>query len=136
MKLKVFYGLAMITASVSAQDIYRWIDKDGIVKYSDKIPAHIKMEDVTKVKTTPDSSFKSVKQIAKEQGKTPSQQQQELEQISKGNCDVAIQNLKLLTAFKDVRLQDENGVEVVLTEEEKAEQVSLVKKQMAIYCDN
>lgn len=125
----------MLTAlSLPAQEIYRWTDNNGIVKYSDKIPAHIKIENVNRLNISRDSSFKTLAQIAKQAGKTVSEQQQELEQISKKNCDVATQNVKIMTAFKKITRLDASGNEVILSAEEKEQQLSLLKKQIEIFC--
>jgi Domain of unknown function (DUF4124) len=134
MKFNLLCSLAFLTISVPAQEIYSWQDKNGGIKYSDKIPKYIKIQDVTKIGTGQKNAFKSIEQIARDEGKTVYQQQQELEKISKGNCDVATQNLKVLSAFKQITQLDSNGNEVILSDKEKAQQISLIKKQIEIFC--
>ena len=120
--------------AVNANDIYSWVDDKGVTHYSYKAPENAENKNVTKMVTQQKDSFKSVDQIAKEQGKTPSQQQVELEQIAKKNCDIASHNLQILTAFGDITQKDKDGNLVTLSEVEKIQQQELAKKQADIYC--
>jgi len=129
-----FLGLALFSTALSAQVVYQWVDQDGSLKFSDQMPRHVKADDLKKIKVRNNNSFKTVKEIAKEQAKTPSQQQQELVKMSQKNCDIANKNLKLLNSFNNISQIDANGKEVILTSEQKIEQINLTKKQAEIYC--
>jgi hypothetical protein len=123
-----------LSPQVSAQEVYRWVDQDGTVKFSDQLPAQLLIEDVTTVSISPNNTFKSVKQIANEEGKTISQQQQDLEMMSEKNCAVANQNLKILKSFDHITQLDASGNEVALSTQEKEQQLSLMAKQAEIFC--
>jgi hypothetical protein len=127
-------GLMYSSTQVSAQEVYRWVDQDGTVKFSDQLPAQLQIEDVTKIKVNPNNTFKSVQQIAKEEGKTISQQQQDLEMMSQNNCNIANQNLKILKSFDHITQLDASGNEVALSPQEKEHQLSLMAKQAEIFC--
>jgi len=127
-------GLALFSTTLSAQVVYKWVDTDGSIKFSDQMPHHVKPKNLQKITVRNNSSFKTVKEIAKKQAKTLSQQQQELVDMTKKNCDIANKNLKLLNAFDNIRQTDANGNEVILTAEQKAQQIDLTIKQAEIYC--
>ncbi|NRA72573.1 MAG: DUF4124 domain-containing protein [Gammaproteobacteria bacterium] len=135
MKFSLFCCLMLWVVSLSAQQVYRWVDSNGHVKFSDKKPQHITDENLKVITIKQKNNFKSLNQIAKDRGQTISQQQQDLEQLTKKNCDVANYNLKLIKAFGEVSLVDQDGNDVILTELEKKQQINLISKQIDIYCD-
>ena len=51
------------------------------------------------------------------------------------NCQSAQANQKMLSNFKKVLMQDENGNEKLLTGEEITEQLEINKKHLDIYCE-
>ena len=134
MKHTLFFTLILFSCALPAQEIYSWIDKNGVTKFSDKMPRNISAERVRKMNVNQSSSYKTVNQIAKKAGKSTSQQQQELEQLSQKTCLGATKNLKILTAFDQITQVDKNGKEQILTEQQKAKQISLVNKQIEIFC--
>lgn len=134
MKLWIFCCLVLWGFNLSAQQVYRWVDSNGDVKYSDKKPDNIPASNIETITMKQKDNFKSLKQIAKDSGQTISQLQQELESLTKRNCDVANYNLKLINAFDKVGSVDQDGNDVILTEQEKQQQLNLLRKQIEIFC--
>jgi len=127
-------SFSLFSSTIFAQVIYSWTDESGSAKFSDKVPVNVDPADLKKIKVRTNSSFKTVKQIAKEQDKTVSQQQQDLVKMSQRNCDIANNNLKMLNSFANITQADSNGNEITLTPEQKAQQLDLTRKQAEIYC--
>ena len=70
-------GLIVLLPAVAQAALYRWVDKDGNVHFSDKIPAEAAREDTRKEAITPQGD---VKEIVQEKSKTPEQLAEEKRQ--------------------------------------------------------
>lgn len=135
MKYNLLWAALLFSSVLPAQEIYSWVDKNGVTKFSDQMPQNISADKVKKLNINQNTSYKTVKQLAKDQGKSVSQQQRDLEALSQKTCLSANKNLQILTAFDTVTQLDKDGKEQVLTVKEKDHQISLVKKQIEIFCE-
>lgn len=126
-------GLYLMTFNASASEkVYRWIDSKGVAHYSHLKPSDksIKYEEI-KVRSR--DSYQSAKDVAKkaeEQGSPLSK----FDEVARKNCDIAKQNVKVLTAFKNITQQDDKGETVKLSDEQRKEQLALANKQVDLFC--
>lgn len=131
MKYLLFHLLILVAMNVSAQDIFRWTDSNGVIHYSYKAPENIAAHKVKKIDMNKKSQF--VNSSASKE--TKSTQEQELDRIAKKNCGIAKKNIKILSTFDKIQQKDSTGQLQELTKEDKSKQLSLAKKQAALFCD-
>lgn len=148
-ELLPFYIVGVMTlfsSPVNAKDIaiYRWVDKNNVVHFSQNLP---KNDDYTQLTTV--SSFKALskeERIAlKEKEASEKNQQEGQEQVIaneetfKRNCKAAKTNIKMLNSFNEVLITEENSdgttTNRVLSDQEKQAQLELSKKHVDLYCD-
>ena len=151
---KITYGLLAISiaivgnlysSTVIAKDIaiYRWVDKNNVVHFSQNLP---KDDNYTQLTTV--SSFKALSKEERLALKEKDAAEKELaeekdqlvasEETFKRNCQAAKDNIKMLSSFNEVLITEENSdgttTNRVLSDQEKQEQLELSKKHMELYC--
>jgi hypothetical protein len=115
--------------------VYRWVDKDNIVHFSQHQPVGDKytqffVSDQSKVISRADT-------VISEDVKPPSQKSQKsvapminiIEQYKQ-----AKDNISMLMAFDKVQYIDDKNTKKVLTKEEKQQQLAINKKRTELYC--
>lgn len=144
---------ALITSSLSncanAKEIaiYRWVDKDNIVHFSQNLPQG---HDYTELSTV--SSFKALskaeRQALAEEDKasqaTEAQEQLQEDITAKNketfekNCKAARLNIKMLNSLDEIHINEEKSDGSIgsrpLTPAEKQEKLTLSKKHEGLYC--
>ncbi|SES72512.1 DUF4124 domain-containing protein [Thalassotalea agarivorans] len=112
--------------------IYRWVDNNNVVHYSEQQPDH---NNYTTIKVADTNSApkqtQSASELAQEQAKKADENDKA---FSKELCETAQTNLKTLTSFDHIRIQ-EDGKSRTLTPEEVETQIAKNKKQISAYCD-
>ncbi|KGJ89198.1 DUF4124 domain-containing protein [Colwellia psychrerythraea] len=135
--------------SANAKDIaiYRWIDKDNIVHFSQNLPQGF---DYTELSTV--SSFKALSKaerqaLADEDKATQAvaemeKQQDDITAKNKAtfekNCKAARLNIKMLNSLDDIHINEEQSDGSIgsrpLTAAEKEDKLTLSKKHEGLYC--
>lgn len=130
--------LATLSLPVSAQALYRWVDSNGVVHYSDSPPADTPYEtrsirnatlpkpedDVPPPTATAASGQPNPAQAAKDD---PARQR---------NCEQARLNLELLQSDSPVRMDlDGDGEAEPIEDAARQLQIDLARRQVASYCD-
>ena len=131
---------ALFSVSVSA-GIYRWVDDEGNVHFSDKAPDTEKSEDLTG-QLTPINSDSSARETEKMRdlfkGETPEEahyrkQQEKAQQARMGKaCRDAKARLKKLRGR--FYMVDDNGKEIVVSADEQQNMVRDLEQQIRKYC--
>ncbi|WP_076421096.1 DUF4124 domain-containing protein [Colwellia sp. UCD-KL20] len=135
--------LLAFNLNVIADDviIYRWVDENNIAHFSQNQPAtgdytEIVManSNIPNIKNNTPSSPSNADAFEerKKEDKTP---KDKLLDMSK-QCEEAKANLATLTDFSRVRFVDANGETQILDEEKQAEQITINKKRIEVYCTN
>jgi len=132
MKFLIFILLVLTSSALQAMDIYRWVDSKGVTHYSYKMPENVAANKVKKMNMSKQSTF--IESGTINSSLTKSQQELELDRITKKNCDIARKNMKILTAFNDIKQKDADGKLQTLSKADKTKQLSLAKKQAALFC--
>ena len=122
----------LIAFSANATDIYRWTDSNGVTHYSYKEPSNVPANKVKKIDMAKQGRY--VTESKNKSDKELSEQELELDRIAKKNCDIAQKNIQILTTFDNIQQKDANGKLQTLTKEDKSQQLSLAKKQAAMFC--
>ncbi|GAA5442946.1 hypothetical protein Misp06_01122 [Microbulbifer sp. NBRC 101763] len=138
----VWLGGMLIAAAVSSAELYRWVDEDGRVHFSDRPPTAGKAENISG-KLGPINSAEATRkreslfnpssasidrEYEQRQQKEQQARQQEMEQL----CAKARQRLATLNGR--VAFIDKNGKEVHVTGLERQEMAKKLQRQIASRC--
>ena len=144
-KLLVFILLAVSLNSVA--EIYRWVDKDGKVHFTDR-KASPEAENITKeVKTQNiDTSSGEIQKIAAmreaeakdqqeqllQEQKRKQEHKEKLAELNKSNCEKARKKLEDISGY--VVFTDEQRRAIKVTEKERQQMVAELKQDLQTYC--
>jgi len=139
--IQLFVAIAILlaTATVAAQ-VYKWVDKDGKVQYSDMAPP----PDATKTEakkvgagnaaaSTAPAPAKSLEDRAKESDKRrteanenakKSEEARAKDEADKENCQIARAALRDLESGRPIRRTNDQGEIVVFSEEQVAAEIA------------
>jgi hypothetical protein len=156
--------MALMAVSSHA-DTYRWVDDNGVVNYSERVPRGIPSERVTKMA---DSSAKHKGASATTQAGDTStaalsgtgtsqraqqplnedqqnlleglqaaeqQRQEQVARIRQDNCERSRRVLNNLSVRSRIRIRAEDGSERVLSEEERQERIADAQRGVAENCE-
>ncbi len=145
--------MAVFSMATAAQNMYRWVDADGNVHYSDqRPPAGAKdAKSIKRARTNSDENtegaVESTSYVDKEADFQERQQnradadakaKQEVETaaLSNKNCDISRNNLETLTNPVGGRLRETNaeGVIVYVSEEERQRQMAQARQDVNEWC--
>lgn len=134
-----------INAMANDISIYRWVDENNVVHFSQQPP---QSTNYSQLSTFASYKAKQQSQINQPIDKASSVDEQLIEHdkkqaetlaknkvIAEKNCKAAQLNLQLLNSTKRITTLDSNGKNHVLTDEEKTTQITLSKKHIDMYCD-
>lgn len=133
--------LLTFSFNVIADDvvIYRWVDENNVAHFSQNQPATgdfteivMAKSNIPNIKNNTSSSESDVASLEKDKKEEKTSKNKLLD--TAGKCEEAKNNLATLTDFARVRFVDANGETQILDEEEQAEQITINKKQIEIFC--
>jgi len=140
----LFICISLLVASLAASEVYKWIDEDGTVHYSDRKPPNT---ETTIVKTTgtritapaTDSVEHQLDDLSKRQETEQLKAQQEAEvaettQSTAEYCRSLRASLETLNNNSRVRVEDENGELRYLTAEEMVEKRRSNEQSLQEHC--
>jgi hypothetical protein len=139
-------------------DIYRWVDENGVVNYSQRQPEGVRAERVSAItgeRVTPAATTATPPSPAPAAGAqtgdqlTEAQQQMladlqaaeqarqaEVARIRQANCEQARDLLDRLTARGRIRVRGDDGVERVLPEEERQQRIEEAQRGIVVNCSD
>lgn len=130
-------AMALLPVASQADVVYRWVDQENIVHYSERPPKGIKS---TRIKTSSGSSS-AVKKDSMAAPQSEQEAKRKLAEASTPNprknkevCERATFNYNLLNERARIKQQDDNGEVRYLSDEEKEEQKKSAKTAMDMYC--
>lgn len=143
-------ALAACTASVQAQ-VYKWVDKDGKVQYSDQAPppdaAKSVSQKVISISSSPaaqsdkaaEKAPDKVKDFEKRRSQSAEQQKKgdeasKLAQRKQESCDDARANLKGLEAGGRISKTDANGERYFLDDDQRQQEIARTQGVVAESC--
>lgn len=141
-----FWSAVIFSTNVIAADIaiYRWIDENNVVHFSQHQPKDGNYSQLTTVASyqarekelVKNSSMPSVgDQLTKFEAEKAEALAKNKE-IADKNCQAAQLNEKTLNSFEIVMISDPDGKNRALSDKEKNAQLALSKKHISMYCDN
>lgn len=149
-------GVLLVSGTVTAEEIYRWVDENGVVNYTQLKPRDTEAETIT----TKSGGTRVVKEPAAQPAAEPvvtstatgqplnAEQQKMLEglqaaerarqdevaKIKAHNCQQSREVLARLTVKNRIRVRDENGEYRAMPEDERQERISKAQESIALYC--
>lgn len=142
---KTVFGLVtvLLFSGTSAQTVtvYRWVDKNNVVHFSQHQPEHnnyteLSLSALTKVgNDTAKKESVVTNQTANQPVPANSVADSTQTNASKSKCEQAKENVATLKGYEQIQYTDENGELKVLTELEKTQQLAINEKQVEVYCD-
>lgn len=151
MKLRGF-GLAVLLGlgcvATAHGEIYRWVDAEGQVHYSQSLPptgaAVEKVQGASKPAVAPDTAQKALQEQVE---KVDTQKQKTVEakdlegkvkeeiEKRKKNCEVARTNLQTLENLGGRKIQDSEGKVIRLSEEDRQKRLTEAQQQIKDWCE-
>lgn len=144
MKLLVITSILLWSMNGQAANLYKWVDKDGNVNYSQRPPPGSNYEKMTIKGSGTDTGSEAATEETggasensnKEQtDANPVLQQEQAKntEIRRKNCEAAKKNLQAYTVFRRVRQPD--GSVKILGDEERARLIEESKASIKEFCD-
>ena len=138
--------LAFALAPAAGATMYKWVDADGNVVYSDKPPPDGNAEEVKRHATgTTDEEAEATLEALTDKADAEREDreikneiasdQAERGDIIKKNCEIARKNKSLLETPARVTLQDAEGNDYFLDEQERTEKLKDATAQVERYCN-
>jgi hypothetical protein len=127
--LSVF--IVSFTAIAESITVYRWVDKNDVVHFSQNQPENDNFVELTLAHNSAPAKNGQPTELSLK-GNADETQLVNLQQ----QCETATANLRTLKAFDKIQYTDEKGTTKVLSDLEKTEQLLLNEKQMELYCTN
>ena len=136
------YFTVMFSTNAIAKDIaiYRWVDENNVVHFSQHQPHDTNYSQLTTFATYKAKQQSENKQLPSvdEQLTQHNKEQAEIEEknrvIAEKNCQAAQLNIKMLNSYTKVTTVDPDGKNRVLTDKEKKAQTVLSNKHVDLYC--
>ncbi|WDE10708.1 DUF4124 domain-containing protein [Thalassomonas haliotis] len=126
----IFLLLVISTkAFATSVKIYRWVDENNIVHFSQHQPSHDNYTELTMAET-----FSPKKNDAGQLQSASTRKVQDISADFQEKCAIAQANIETLIKHDKVQFTDKDGQTKVLSPEEKAIQLANSEKQAEVYC--
>ncbi|MCU7816706.1 MAG: DUF4124 domain-containing protein [Candidatus Thiodiazotropha sp. (ex Rostrolucina anterorostrata)] len=145
MKQHLFFALIVLFSTAASAEIYRWVNEDGVVIFSQTPPPGAKAETVKIRNSSPSSANDSEDRLKKlhqrladseeDRGLKKAKQKEQAEDKArnKQNCNAARKNLEQLTALAN-RLYKVGDEYLRLTEEDRQKRMQQARDQIKEHC--
>ncbi len=139
----LIYLILVVSTSLHAGAIHKWVDKNGNVHYGDTPPALTKTENVN-VQSAPSNPGKSLPRLSTQ--KTSSAAGSDSDRDRDGDsetvsdeqarsiCDKAQNELDIITSSDRIKLRQSDGGSRYLSDDEIAERRASAQSQVDLYC--
>lgn len=125
----------MIFASSASAGLYKWVDDEGNVHYSQKRPRDQQYKRLKAPASAPESSqplYQSTKQKSPSNSVVATETAKN-EKIRADNCTKAKKNLNSYQIYRRIRNKD--GSVTVIDDKERARQIESAKKAITQFCE-
>ena len=125
--------LLMVSTSLAAGTIQKWVDEDGNVHYGDAPPASMKTETI-RVQRAPTDPGPALPRLSDEAAEQEGDQQISSEEAALA-CENARNDLEVINNNTRIRLQENDGNVRYLSEAEIAERRSMAEADVDRFCN-
>lgn len=149
----MFLSTVIVAPPVAADEMYRWVDKNGVLNYSQIKPEGVNAEKVeTRAGTTarspatpapaadPAAASGKPKLTEEQQRKLDElkalqqQEEQQIAEIKRANCEKSQKVLERLKLKEHVRIRNPDGTERALGEDERQKRIEEAQLGIATNC--
>lgn len=125
----------MIFASSASAGLYKWVDNEGNVHYSQKRPANKQFERIKAPAAAPENSkpLYETSNPETKSGATAAKETAKNKEIRASNCKKAKKNLNNYQVHR--RLRDKEGNVTIIDDKERAKQIENATKAISNYCE-
>jgi len=125
----------IIFASSASAGLYKWVDDEGNVHYSQKRPADQQFERLKAPAPAPESSkpFNQTETKKSKNGDTAAAETTKNEELRAINCANAKKSLNAYQVYR--RIRDKDGNVTVIDDKERAQQIERAKQAINDFCD-
>lgn len=136
-------AIAFAWAGTTSAGVYKWVDENGVVHYSQTKPSGHEAENLRPRSdgTTDEEARSKLEALVdkarnKDAGPTADDQEQSLKRASrrKKNCETARENLRLLESGVRIRANDANGNPYFLDDEARQTKLTETQSQIQANC--
>ncbi|NIR30766.1 MAG: DUF4124 domain-containing protein [Gammaproteobacteria bacterium] len=131
-------AVALAAPSSALARVYKWVDDEGNVQYSQSPPSDRPAETIeTRVPTRPSTDEGNEgKEPDAEAGDGAEQVAMDRQAQKQRNCEIARENAKLLEAGVRVQVRDGEGNPQMLDEEQMAQKLEESRRQIELFCND
>ena len=143
--------LAMTSLPVAADQIYRWVDENGVVNFTQQKPRDADAEAIVTNTGAPrvvdETAAPAPTSAATGENLSPEQEkmleglraaerarQDEIAQIKADNCQQSRDVLARLTLKDRIRIKGPDGEYTIMPEDERQQRISKAQENIALYC--
>jgi Domain of unknown function (DUF4124) len=139
--------VALLNPSLHADEVYKWVDEQGITHYEERAPADKNYSKVTTYGVVPADAEKANQRLDQQRADKKSAEEKGLDyakqkkisdeqaRVRTENCKGAQNNLKTIQENARVRILGEDGEFRYLSEEERQQQIDTAKEMITANCN-
>ena len=137
----------LLASSLSASEVYKWVDEQGITHYEERAPADKDYSKVTTYGVVPSEAKAAKDRLEKQRSEKEAAEQKgvdydaqkkiadEQAKVRAENCKGAQNNLKTIQENARIRMLGDDGEFRYLSEQERQEQIDTAKEMITANCD-
>jgi len=131
------YLLLIVSTSLSASGIHKWVDENGNVFYGDAPPPATKSQNV-RVQSAPSNPGKALPRLndpdAEQAATGDAQKPKTTKEQSKLSCEIARQDLQVINSNVRIRLKEADGSSRYLSDAEIAQRKAQAEADVKSFC--
>ena len=136
----IFLILLLSAKTTYAENItvYRWVDENNVVHFSQHQPDHQQYTELTLANTFSSPRVNKPIDDKPEENSAEPEEDNNAQLITENDnkeCSNATENVKTLSTFDKIQFTDADGNVRVLSKKEKQQQLALNQKKIEIYCE-
>ena len=130
-------GLYVAANTAIAQNVvvYRWVDKNNVVHFSQNQPAH---DNYTEIQVSTNATRKASNAAVENNDHEQAQTEKQTDALdllpSTEKCEEAKANVQVLKTYDKIQYTNESGETLLLSASEKQQQLAINEKQVEVYC--
>jgi hypothetical protein len=134
-----FLLIAAMNTSADNVTIYRWVDKDNIVHFSQHQPEYGHFTEMNVANVSPEKSTLPIEppplDVIKDSDDLKSADELFISEMN-DKCQEAHTNVKTLESFDNIQTTDIDGKKSILSLQQKEQQLKMNLKRVEVYCSN
>ena len=133
----IAFSIVIFSSTAIAQKdiVYRWVDKNNVVHFSQNQPAH---DNYTEIQVSTNATRKASNAAVENNDHEQAQTEKQTDALdllpSTEKCEEAKANVQVLKTYDKIQYKNEDGETVLLSATQKEQQLAINEKQVEVYC--